>query len=170
MEDFLKLAQERFSCRSFEKTPLSDEELNKILQAANLAPTACNRQPFTLLVVRGESLEKLQKCAWLYGAPVAIVVCTNEQEAWQRKYDAQNFAVVDGAMVMAHMLFEATSLGLGSCFVGAIKTNLLTEALEIKAPLRAQFIMVVGHKSAEAKPDKLHYQRKDLKDQVVFLD
>ena len=170
MKDFFDLAKERFSCRSYDSTPLTDDEINKLLSAAKFAPTACNRQPFTLLVVRGESLKKIQNCAWLYGAPLAIVVCTNESEAWQRKYDRQNFAVVDGAIVMTHMLLQAADMGLGSCFIGAIKTDLLTEALEIKEPLRAQFIMVAGHMASDVKPDKLHFERKDLKDQVIYLN
>ena len=81
MKDFFDLAKERFSCRSYDSTPLTDDEINKLLSAAKFAPTACNRQPFTLLVVRGESLKKIQNCAWLYGAPLAIVVCTNESVA-----------------------------------------------------------------------------------------
>lgn len=170
MQDFLSLAQGRFSCRKYSPQPLSKEELSKILAAAHAAPTACNKQPFKLLVLTGKSLEKIQKCAWLYGAPCAIVLLTNESEAWQRKYDAQNFAVVDGAIVMAHMLLEAADLDLGSCFVGAIKTNLLTEALDIKTPWRAQFIMVVGHKAEGIEPDKLHFERKPLEAQVEFLD
>ena len=59
MKDFLDLAKERFSCRSYDPKQLTDDEINKILSAAKLAPTACNRQPFTLLVVRGESLKNL---------------------------------------------------------------------------------------------------------------
>ena len=143
MKDFFDLAKERFSCRSYDSTPLTDDEINKLLSAAKLAPTACNRQPFTLLVVRGESLKKIQNCAWL---------------------------VVDGAIVMTHMLLQAADMGLGSCFIGAIKTDLLTEALEIKEPLRAQFIMVAGHMASDVKPDNLHFERKDLKDQVIYLN
>ena len=71
---------------------------------------------------------------------------------------------------MTHMLLQAADMGLGSCFIGAIKTDLLTEALEIKEPLRAQFIMVAGHMASDVKPDKLHFERKDLKDQVIYLN
>lgn len=170
MNDFLSLAKSRFTCRQFAAAAPADEDLIKILQAANAAPTACNLQPFTLLAVRGQSLERIQNCAWLYGAPLAIVVCTNEKEAWQRKYDGQNFAIVDAAIAATHMMLEAEDLGLGCCFVGAIKTHLLTEALDIKPPLRAQFLLAIGYKEEGFKPDKLHFERKPLDRQVIYLN
>lgn len=172
MQDFLSLAMSRYSCRAYAPTPVSDAQISRILEAAKVAPTACNLQPFRLLVLTGESLKKIEKTAWLYGAPLAIVLCTVESEAWQRKYDSQNFAVVDGAIVMTHMLLEATEMGLGTCFVGAIKIPLLTEALKLDPALCPQFIMVAGHKaeSEESKPHPRHYERKSLDDLVTYLN
>ncbi len=160
--DFMSLAKDRWSCRKFDSKMVEDDKIAQVLRAAQIAPSACNKQPLKFLVLKGEAVKKIEHCARLYGAPVVIAVLTNESEAWQRKYDAQNFAIVDGAIAMDHMMLMATSLGLGSLFVGAVKTDLLTEALKIKEPWKVQFLMPLGLKAQEAVPDPLHEKRKSL--------
>lgn len=162
--DFLSLAKSRWSCRKFDPKMVEDDKIEQVLTAAQIAPSACNKQPLKFLVLKGEAVKKIEHCAWLYGAPVVVAVLTNESEAWQRKYDSQNFAVVDGAIAMDHMMLMATSLGLGSVFVGAVKTKLLAEALKVEAPWRVQFLMPLGYKAQEAVPDPLHDKRKSLEE------
>lgn len=59
--DFLKLAQERYSCRKFEDKPVEDEKIDALLQAAQLAPTAVNFQPQRILVLTDKEKKRLWK-------------------------------------------------------------------------------------------------------------
>ena len=74
--DFLQLAQERFSVRSFSERPIEREKLEAVLRAGQLAPTACNLQPQKLLVLQStEALERYRRCTVChFHAPLAILV------------------------------------------------------------------------------------------------
>lgn len=86
--DFINIAKGRCSVRGYASRKVEPEKLEKILQAAHVAPTAANLQPVHLIVVQEEEgLEKLGKGADLYGAPLAIIVCTDHNKAWVRPFD-----------------------------------------------------------------------------------
>ena len=119
--NFETLARERYSCRSFKDTPLTEQEISQILETARLAPTAANRQPVHVWVVRSpEGLEKLKAATdYTYGAPVVFMVGAKPDAAWVRKYDRKNGAEVDAAIVGTHIMLEASALGLGNVWVGS---------------------------------------------------
>lgn len=81
--EFAQLIRERYSVRRFTAEPVTDAELQSILEAARLAPTAVNKQPQRLLVLRSAgSLEKLRACTkYSFDAPLVIAVCANTAEA-----------------------------------------------------------------------------------------
>ena len=118
---FLALAKERYSCRKFKDTPLTDIQINHILEAARVAPTAANKQPVHVWVVKSpEALEKLKGATdYTYGAPVVFMVGAKPDAAWVRKYDGKNGAEVDAAIVGTHIMLEASALGLGNVWVGS---------------------------------------------------
>ena len=84
--DFLTLARDRYSVRSFKKQAVEREKLNLVLQAGQLAPTACNFQPQRILVIESdEALNKLKRCTqYHFNAPIALLVCYNTTESWTR--------------------------------------------------------------------------------------
>ena len=127
---FMTLAQERYSCRSFKDTPLTQEQIDQILEAARIAPTAANKQPVHVWVVtRPESLEKLKAATpYTYGAPAVFVVGCKADEAWVRKYDGKNGAEIDAAIVGTHIMLAASSLGLGNVWVGSFDPAKVKEA------------------------------------------
>lgn len=118
---FMSLVQERYSCRAFKSAPLSQEKIDQILEAARLAPTAANRQPVHVWVVKSpEGLAKLKGATdYTYGAPVVFMVGAKAEDAWVRKYDGKNGAEVDAAIVGTHIMLEASALGLGNVWVGS---------------------------------------------------
>ena len=116
--DFLALAKKRCSVRSYSTKKVEQSKLDLILEAARIAPTAANRQPQRLLVLASDAgLEKLRKGANIYGAPLALVVCTDHAASWKRSYDAMDAAVIDATIVAAHAMLEAAELGLASIWV-----------------------------------------------------
>ena len=86
--DFIELAKKRYSVRSYSNKKVEPEKLNRILQAAHVAPTAANLQPVHLIAVQDEDgLAKIGKGANIYGAPLAIIVCADHNKAWVRPFD-----------------------------------------------------------------------------------
>ena len=118
---FQALAKERYSCRQFKDIPLTDFQINHILEAARVAPSAANRQPVHVWVVKSpEALEKLKGATdYTYGAPVVFMVGVKPEAAWVRKYDGKNGAEIDAAIVGTHIMLEASALGLGNVWVGS---------------------------------------------------
>ncbi|MCX7974329.1 MAG: nitroreductase family protein, partial [Candidatus Aminicenantes bacterium] len=120
--DFFELVEKRYSVRAYLDQPVEEEKLNKVLEAARLAPTAANRQPFRILVVttegRKEELKRLYPRDWFVQAPYIIGICALPSEGWVRR-DGRNYAVVDATIAMDHLILAAASLGLGTCWVAA---------------------------------------------------
>jgi len=118
--DFSQLVQMRGSVRGYLDTPVEEEKLDLILEAARLAPTAANRQPFRVVVVRDDHLRAAFATAysreWFYTAPVILVVCGVPAEAWTRS-DGFDSLVTDAAIVTDHLTLQAADLGLGTCWI-----------------------------------------------------
>jgi nitroreductase len=120
--EYFELIQKRFSVRSYKSDSIEDEKLNKILEAAVLAPTAANRQAFKLVVIktRGneEKLKKIYGRDWFVQAPIVLGVFSIPEKNWVRM-DHKNYSDVDAAIVMDHIILAATALGFGTCWIGA---------------------------------------------------
>jgi nitroreductase len=121
--DFLNLVQQRYSVRSYQPTPVEDAKLAQILEAARLAPTAANRQPFQLIVAhvkgREAELRRVYERRWFVQAPLVICACGLHDQGWVRDVDGANYATVDVAIALDHLILAAANLGLGTCWVAA---------------------------------------------------
>ncbi len=120
--DFRELARARYSCREYSSDAVEEEKLAAVLEAARLAPTACNRQAFRLYVIptatHQEPLRQLYGRDWLAQAPLVLGIAGDPAENWVRK-DGRNYVDVDCAIVMDHVILQAADLGLGTCWIGA---------------------------------------------------
>jgi nitroreductase len=120
--DFFETIRSRYSVRGYKPDPVDDETLHRVLEAAQLAPTAANRQPFRLVVVhtrgREGELAKVYSRAWFTQAPLVIAVAAVPGEAW-RRMDDKPYDEVDAAIAMDHLILAAASLGLGTCWIAA---------------------------------------------------
>lgn len=122
----------RRSIRSYKPDQIADDKLNKVLDAARLAPSAANRQPFKFIVIKNAETKKGLMPAytkeWFWEAPVIICACTVPNLAWVRE-DGKNYAEVDVAIAMDHLVLAATGEGLGTCWVAAFKALFIKENL-----------------------------------------
>ncbi len=115
--DFIELAKKRYSVRNYSSKKVEPEKLEKILQAAHMAPTAANLQPVHLIVVQSEEgLAKIGNGASIYGAPLAIIVCADHSKAWIRPFDHKQTCDIDASILTDHMMMAATDLGLTHLF------------------------------------------------------
>ena len=119
---FLEMAEARYSVRDYTDKKVEQEKLKKILEAAHVAPTAANKQPARLVVVQEEEgLKKIGKAANIYGAPLAIIVCSDHTKAWTRPFDQKKTTDIDATILTDHMMMEAAELGLGSVWISDFK-------------------------------------------------
>jgi len=164
--DFLELAEKRYSVRAYQEKPVEEEKLNKILEAARLAPTAANRQPFRILVIptegRKEELRRIYARDWFVQAPYIIGICALPSEAWVRR-DGRNYAVVDATIAMDHLILAAASLGLGTCWVAAFDEAAAREVLQLPADWDPVAFTPLGYPADNWQPKK----RRPLTDLVI---
>lgn len=130
--DLFETVAGRRSVRKYAKTPIDQDKLLRVLEAARLAPSAANRQPWKIYVVTDERLrEALGNAyhnAWFYEAPVIIAICSCPGRAWSRS-DGKNYADVDAAIAFDHLTLAAQSEGLATCWIGAFTPSVVVEAL-----------------------------------------
>jgi len=156
--DFLKLAEQRYSVRQFSPTPVEQEKIDAILEAARLAPTAVNAQPQRILVIQeAEALNKLKGCTGsLYGAPLAFLVCYDRNAAWRRGFDGHGSGEVDASIVGTHMMMEATDLGIGSVWVMAFDPVAIRRAYAIPQDIEPVALFPMGYPAENAAPSPGH--------------
>lgn len=153
---FLKLAQTRRSVRAYQPDPVPEDLLQQVLEAARLAPSAVNKQPWRFIVVRDELNRRALGAAyareWFWQAPVIIAVCVVPGEAWTRPYDGRNYAMADGALAMDHLQLAAAELGLGTCWIGAFDPSAAREILGLPDGAEIVGMTPLGYPGVEAHP------------------
>ena len=130
--DVLDCIAQRYSVRGYRPDPVNDETLAKVLEAARLAPTAANRQPFRVIVIhvagREEELARVYGQPWFVQAPLVLAVVAVPGEAW-RRMDGKPYDEVDATIAMDHLILAAAGLGLGTCWVAAFDPTAAREVL-----------------------------------------
>jgi nitroreductase len=132
--EFLELVKKRYSVRAYKSKPIEYDKLQKVLEAARLAPTADNRQPFQLIIIqtqgREEELLRIYDKPWFVEAPLIICACGIPSKGWIRQ-DGNNYCDVDVTIAIDHLILAATDLGLGTCWVGAFNPEEARKVLKL---------------------------------------
>ncbi len=119
--DVYTAIRSRYSVRRYADRPVEEEKLQRILEAARLAPSARNGQEWRFVVVRDadtrrELMDAAQGQAFVAEAPVVIAACTEHDGRVMTC--GQPAHVVDLAIAVDHLTLAATAEGLGTCWVG----------------------------------------------------
>jgi len=150
--DVFEAIKNRRSVRAFTKEPVSDAEVEQLIDAARWAPSAGNIQPWEFIVVRDLEIKKgLCKAAsnqtFIEEAPVVVVVCANEWRSG-RGYGRRGvnlFCLQDTAAATQNMLLAAHALGFATCWVGAFNEEEARRVLKIPDGVRAVAMIPLGH-------------------------
>ena len=165
--DFSNLSRQRYSVRAYKPDPVDDNKLQQVLEAARLAPTAANRQPFRLIVIhtagRQAELKRLYHRDWFSQAPLVIGICALPKPAWVRS-DGKNYADVDAAIAMDHLILAAADLGLGTCWVAAFDPAAAREILRLPDDVEPVAFTPLGFPADQPRPK----ERKPLADLVRY--
>lgn len=145
--DVFKAIEERQSIRNYTGKGIQKKDMLKLLDAARNSPSAKNLQPWELVVVTKDSLKKemieiFHNQAFIEDAG-AIIIGLTENEKW---------ADIDLAIALDHLSLAATSLGMGTCWLGAFKSVKLRERLNIPDNFNIKVCMSVGYPSNTDKP------------------
>ena len=174
--NFTEIANTRQSCRSYDPTKAVEEEkLQSILEAARLAPSACNAQPYHFTVCTGENAKLAAKATMGMGmnkfaadAPVLIVVSEaaySKTAAMGAKVKGNDYRSMDIGIAVAYLTAEATAQGLSTCILGWLDDSKLRALCHLDAPVR--LVITLGYAKED---DKLRdKKRKDLNQLVTRM-
>jgi nitroreductase len=147
--EFSDLIAARYSVRAYRADPVEEEKLQCVLEAARLAPTAANRQPFQLIVLhtagREEEIGHIYRRPWFVQAPMIIAVCTISSQAWVRESDRFNARLIDAAIVADHLILAATNLGLGTCWIAAFNMDAARSVLRLPLEVEPVIFTPLGY-------------------------
>ena len=167
--DFLELAEKWYSVRSYKPDPVEDDKLQYVLEAARLAPTACNLQPFQFVVMhtkdREAELRRIYSASWFVQPPIVIAACGLPSESWRRR-DGKNYCDVDVTIAMDHLILAAAEQGLGTCWIGAFHPDAAREVLGLPDDVEPVAFTPLGYpadqpgyKSRKSLSEMVRYER-----------
>ena len=175
--NFLEIARERQSCRAYDETkPVEAEKLEAILEAARIAPSACNGQPYHITVCRGKASEEVALSCRGMGlnkfatqAPVTLVISEMpyvKSAALGARLKGTDYRSIDIGIVTAYLTAEATAQGLSTCILGWLDDAKIREICDLEYPIR--LVITLGY-AKEGDPLRKKV-RKDLSDLVSYKE
>lgn len=154
--DFLTLAKTRQSVRGYTAQKVSREAIEKCLEAARLAPSACNSQPWKMVVVddpqvlaqvaeavnpEGSPMNKFAR-----QAPVLVAVVEEEAVLMKGAEDKKmRWVGIDNGSAIEHFCLQAAELGLGTCIMGAFIEEKVKEILQIPQDRTVKIVISLGY-------------------------
>lgn len=174
--DFMEIARNRQSCRSYDGSrPVESEKLEAVLEAARLAPSACNGQPYHFTVCTGEKAKAVAAATQGMGmnkfasqAPVLIVVSEEnyvKSAAVGAKVKKNDYRSMDIGIAVAYLTAEATAQGLSTCILGWLDDEKLRSLCGLSQPVRLVITLGYAKEDDKLRPKK----RKAMEELVTYL-
>lgn len=179
MSDYFDLIARRESCRNFDPNrPVEKEKLQRCAEAAWIAPSACNGQPWKYLIVTNPELnEKLRPLMMELGmnkfvknCPAFAVVleeATVLKVSLSQKFKDQDFAPIDVAFSASQFCYAATEQGLSTCIIGWHNEQKIRDLFGLPKTTRVRLILAIGYAADETLRKK---QRKPIDDVIRFYE
>ena len=146
--DVFEAVKTRRSIRKFKDKIVEQEKLEKVLEAARLAPSAANRQPWSFIAISDKTIRQSLFSAynqdWFVNAPIIIVACGFPDKGWRRQ-DGEKYYPIDVAIAMQNMILVAHSMGLGTCWIAAFDEKKAKKALDIPKKVRIIAMTPLGY-------------------------
>lgn len=169
--DFSDVIKQRYSCKKYSERQITQEQLNDILEAGRVAPTAKNLQEQHIYVIQSaEALAKVD--AWTpcrYGAPTVLVVAFDKENVYTYPGSTRQSGIEDAAIVATHLMLAATNAGVDSCWLNCVHIDELHEALGLPDNEEILMLLDLGFAAEEGGPLSNHFSRKALEETVSYL-
>lgn len=148
----LNCIKERYSVRKFQNKPIEQEKLDILLKAAQLAPSASNKQTWKFVVIR--DLDKRKQLTeicrgqkFVSEAPITIVICNTNLDYVMTC--GMNAPVIDGTIAAEHIVLQAVELGLGTCWIGAFYHDEMAKLINLPKDYKIVALLPVGYPAIE---------------------
>lgn len=171
---FYDLTKQRFAVRHYSQKQVEEEKLQKILEVGRLAPTAANKQPQKIYVLKSdEAIQKARSTTrMVYDAPIILLVCYDDLVSWKgTAFNDPNYdgGEVDAAIVTTHMMMQATELGLGTLWVRGFCAEIVSKTFDLPSNIHPVCYLLIGYPEDNAKPYPSHDKRNDLSEIIVEM-
>ncbi len=168
---FMEVVKSRYSCKKYDAAQITKEQLETILEAGRLAPTAKNNQEQHIYVVQSEEgkakIDSLTPCR--YGAPTVLVVAYDKTNTFTypgQKYDS---GIEDASIIATHMLLAAKSVGVDSCWVNFFDPDKVKATFGLPENEDVMAFIDLGYAADGTQPGPTHASRKPLDETVSFI-
>jgi len=171
----------RFSCRAYKSDTVPKEHLNQILEAARLAPSACNQQPWRFIVTLKKDIQRQIvekgflpgiKMTWALEAPVLVVMGMERSFVTHRlaaSVSGVDYPWMDLGIAGEHLVLAATELGLGTCWIGWIKPNVIRTIVAWPGSIKPAAVITVGYPMESGAREPTSSRRKDFNTLVRWI-
>lgn len=170
--NLLELIKKRCSIRKYSPTPVEDEKIEYILEAARMAPSAVNFQPWYFLIIKEEEgCKKVQECysrEWIKSAKCFIIVCGDHSQSWKRS-DGKDHMDIDVAIATEHICLAAAEQGLGTCWVCNFDTKLCKKHFCMPDSIEPVVIIPIGYPETPSLFEETHKKRKTT-EEIIKLE
>lgn len=156
--DFLELCRRRYSCRNYSSKPVPDEVIENCLEAARLAPSACNSQPWKFIVIKSAEIrQKVAEAAFsgMYSmnsfaknAPVLVLVIRDKNKLLPTIGGfimGTQFSLVDIGIATEHFVLAAAEQGLGTCYIGFFDEKKIKKILGLESNIKIELVISLGY-------------------------
>lgn len=169
--EFQNVIKERYACKKFDGRPVEKSQLEAILEAGRLAPTAKNLQEQRIYVVQSEEgLAKLDKATpCRYGAVTAVVVAFDKNNVFTYPGEKRDSGVEDASIVATHMMLAAKAEGVDSCWINFFDPEVMAKELGVPENEEVLMVLDLGYAAEGTKPLATHSQRKEISETVSYL-
>lgn len=165
----LEIIQKRRSIRKYKSDPIPEDVFQRVLEAARLAPSGKNLQPWKFVLVQNQELkEKLAKASagqyFMAIAPIIIVACGFPENCYSSMGRYMKSWPVDVTIALEHLILQAEEEGLGTCWIGSFEEGEVKSILNIPEDVKVLALTPLGY-PAERPTDR---GRKHLEDIVSY--
>ena len=163
--DVFEAIKTRRSIRNYKKRRIGKKKLKKVLEAARLAPSAKNYQPWIFILVSDSKVREKLRLAydkdWFISAPVIIVACAIPEKAWIRR-DGEEYWKVDIAIAMQNLVLAAWEEGLGTCWIADFSEDDAKRILRIPEDMRVVAMTSLGYPAFTKGPVKNRFPLEEV--------
>ena len=165
----LELMKQRCSIRLFQDRPIEKDKLLYVLEAARVAPSACNYQAWRMIVVEDKALIRRIAPDWVpeSKAPAVIVACGDHRHAWRRR-DGKGHSDIDVTIAVDHLTLAAAEVGLGTCWICAFDAYQCGAVLELPYQQEPAILVPIGYPAESKDPNRHQTERKPLEQLVSW--
>lgn len=164
------MAKQRCTTRGFAGEIIDKNDLDRILSAGRVAPSACNQQPQRIIVVRQpDNILKIQKAYQTFGSKCVLIVCQDKRNALIRPFDGKCSGDLDIGIVCDHMMLAARELNIGSVMVGLFDPEIIRKEFNIPEYIEPTALLILGYPDKGfLSADRHTAERKSLTDTVMY--